>query len=131
LSIEKELPISNHSQCSMFNSQLSWRADLANLMTAHAGLARSGEGLTVAQEQLDRFPVHAGDADSITVANAALTARLIVAGALVREESRGAHFRADFPVPDDAWRSHVVFERGLLACAVETVADAHEYNVTC
>jgi L-aspartate oxidase len=98
-------------------------------MTAHAGLARSGDGLTVALEQLGRFPIHAGHPEAITAANAALAARLIVAGALAREESRGAHFRADFPAPDDAWRSHVVFERGLPARMVETVADAHEYDV--
>jgi len=98
-------------------------------MTAHAGLARSGEGLIVALEQLGAFPTQAGDADMITAANAALAARLIVAGALAREESRGAHFRADFPAPDDAWRSHMVFERGLPARMAETVADTHEYGV--
>jgi L-aspartate oxidase len=116
-------------QSTIYNLQFDWRADLANLMTAHAGLARSGEGLTVALELLGAFPTQAGDADMITAANAALAARLIVAGALAREESRGAHFRADFPAPDDAWRSHMVFERGLPARMAETVADAHEYGV--
>jgi L-aspartate oxidase len=126
LRIEKQLPITYRSPFSIFNSQLSWRADLADLMTAHAGLARSREGLTVALERLGKFPIQAGDAESITAANAALVACLIVAGALLREESRGAHFRTDFPAPDDAWRSHLILERGLPARMVETVADAHE-----
>ena len=32
--------------------------------------------------------------------------------ALAREDSRGAHFRSDFPTEDDAYRAHVVLTRG-------------------
>ena len=38
--------------------------------------------------------------------------RLIAESALTREESRGAHFRSDFPTEDDAFRRHVVRRRG-------------------
>jgi len=37
---------------------------------------------------------------------------LIAESALVREESRGAHFRADFPLEDPALAGHVVQRRG-------------------
>ena len=41
-----------------------------------------------------------------------LLTRLISETALVREESRGAHFRVDFPAEDDAFDRHVVLRRG-------------------
>ena len=41
-----------------------------------------------------------------------LLTRLIVETALVREESRGAHFRVDFPSEEDAFERHVVLRRG-------------------
>jgi len=30
--------------------------------------------------------------------------------ALLREESRGAHFRTDFPHPSPAWQPHIIFK---------------------
>ena len=38
-------------------------------------------------------------------------ARLMIDAALEREESRGVHFRSDFPTRDDAnWARHIVSE---------------------
>jgi len=36
-------------------------------------------------------------------------ARLMTEAALLREESRGAHYRSDFPAPSEKWRKHIVF----------------------
>jgi L-aspartate oxidase len=41
-----------------------------------------------------------------------LLARLTAECALTREESRGAHFRSDFPAEDEAFEGHVVLRRG-------------------
>lgn len=66
--------------------------DIRHLMWEHAGLIRDQHGLQVAQKQL-----HDWKSSDSTTANMLLVARLIVAGALERKESRGAHYRADLP----------------------------------
>ena len=40
-----------------------------------------------------------------------LLTRLIAESALAREESRGSHFRVDFPAESDAFERHVVLRR--------------------
>jgi L-aspartate oxidase len=40
----------------------------------------------------------------VRFANIAAAARLIAVAALRREESRGGHWRADFPLPSDQFR---------------------------
>jgi L-aspartate oxidase len=126
LNTQKDTTNPDHSQFFVFDSQFSWRDELSNLMITHAGLARSRQGLNAALKRLSVFPTQAGEAETITAANAALVARLIVTSALLRQESRGAHFRTDFPAPDSAWRAHIVLERGARARAIETVAEAPE-----
>jgi L-aspartate oxidase len=42
----------------------------------------------------------------------ALLPRLIAESALARRESRGGHFRGDFPTEDEAFAGHVVLEQG-------------------
>ena len=42
--------------------------------------------------------------------NMLILARVMIAAALAREESRGVHFRSDFPTTDDAnWQHHQTF----------------------
>jgi L-aspartate oxidase len=41
-----------------------------------------------------------------------VVARLIIRGALERRETRGVHFRTDYPETDDQhWRRHLTFCR--------------------
>lgn len=71
-------------------------------MWRDAGLLRDAVGLTAMREELEKLRVApAADRASLELANLHAVAELIVLSALAREESRGAHYRNDFPNRDD------------------------------
>ncbi len=67
------------------------------VMTAKVGVERDGNGLQYAIRRLKSIEARA-KGDSV-VGNLVLAARFIAAGALRRKETRGAHFRSDYPRP--------------------------------
>jgi L-aspartate oxidase len=69
-------------------------------MSEHVGVIREAEGLAMALSVIGDIEAKAGR--DIVLANMALTARLIASGALSRHESRGGHWRADYPFADPA-----------------------------
>jgi L-aspartate oxidase len=81
------------------------------LMWRSVGLFRTREGLAAAVENLERavVPASPGTVDEWRLRNLVTVARWIARAALRREESRGGHFRADFPERDDLhWKVHLV-----------------------
>jgi L-aspartate oxidase len=67
------------------------------------GLVRDRAGLEAALARLQPLAFRSGAA-----AEPALVALLIATAALAREESRGGHWRADFPQPSAAWMRRFV-----------------------
>ena len=69
------------------------------------GLERDGEGLRGLLADLRGFEAavagRPGRRAAAEARNLVAVAQSMAAGALFREESRGAHFRTDFPAPDD------------------------------
>jgi L-aspartate oxidase len=83
------------------------RADLQQLMWDAAGLARCGDDLREAAAELRRWKSpEVTDAKAAEDANLLVVARAVVASALAREESRGGHYRTDFPLTDPAQARH-------------------------
>jgi L-aspartate oxidase len=88
--------------------QPSAMSGIRDLMWRRAGLFRTREGLTEAVDTLERVDVPDGrTTESCRHRNLVTIARLIARAALRREESRGGHFRQDFPNRDDIhWKVH-------------------------
>ncbi len=84
-------------------------ARLRQTMSAHVGVIRHGDGLDQALETLLEIDAAAA---APSTRNMATTALLIAAGAAARRESRGGHYRADFPMSDPrlALRSEITLE---------------------
>jgi L-aspartate oxidase len=87
-------------------------ANLQTLMWDKVGIVRDGAGLAEAALTLalwQRSMPAPSDRPSQELANLLMAGRLAAEGALIRQESRGAHYRTDFPHTDDAWLKHIVF----------------------
>ncbi|CAN5188136.1 L-aspartate oxidase [soil metagenome] len=93
---------------------------LRRTMTAHVGVVRDGAGLRKALAIIDDL---AETHRSPRMVNMVAAARMIAAGALARTESRGGHYRSDFPDHDPAWQ-HRTFMTLKEAEAISTAAAA-------
>ena len=97
------------------------RLTIQRAMTRGAGVLRSEESLAGAADRLHRLHADARDAldehgktaepgvDTWEATNLLCVARVLVAAARQREETRGCHWREDRPERDDTtWRRHIV-----------------------
>jgi L-aspartate oxidase len=76
--------------------------DLRRTMTDDVGLVRSAESLMRALDIIDGLERAAPGA--VVLRNMTVAAKLVAHAALAREESRGGHYRLDFPVMDPRWQ---------------------------
>jgi succinate dehydrogenase/fumarate reductase flavoprotein subunit len=97
------------------------RERLGQLTWDQVGLVRHGAGLRSALDELESLARRAGEIavnpslrlngewqQALDVGNLIQVARLIARAAQVREESRGSHYRSDFPQADDSrWLRNV------------------------
>ncbi len=93
------------------------RNSLKSLMWRNAGIRRDREGLLEAKENIDRWcryvlPRQFADPQGWELQNLLTVAKIVIAAALEREETRGVHLRTDFPQTDnDRWRRRISFRR--------------------
>jgi len=87
---------------------------LQSLLWDKVGIVRSREDLEEIAEILATWQSYLQkpiDRASYELNNLIINARLVTEAALIREESRGAHFRTDFPQPSPAWEKHIIFKK--------------------
>jgi len=99
--IPKVMPPPSHSAL----QQLHW--DKVGIIRNKEGLTEAADILAAWQKSLPQ-PT---DRPSYELNNLVLTGRLVTEAALIRQESRGAHFRSDFPQSSPQWQRHIVFTR--------------------
>jgi L-aspartate oxidase len=91
--------------------------NLQSLMWDKVGIIRSGKSLKEAAGILatwESFLSQPSDRPSYELNNLVLCARLMTEAALLREESRGAHFRTDFPRTSPEWQRHIIFKKNVI-----------------
>jgi L-aspartate oxidase len=112
---------------------LEVRDRVRRVMTDRVGVVRSADGLAGARAVLERLAVDLRDPGPVgfEAANLVQLGLAVTELAARREESRGGHWRSDYPAPVEAWRVRQTLTRapdgglgaGLLA--VPTAEEAH------
>ncbi len=86
------------------------RLPLQQEMTRGAGVLRSAESLAATTARLDELAMTRSQpaTDAWEVTNLVTVASALVAAASRRQETRGCHWREDFPEPRPEWLGHLV-----------------------
>ena len=98
-------------------------ARMREIMDRHVGLERNEEGLLTAIRELDGLL--AKYRDHLSLGNMLTAAKIIAVSALLRKESRGGHFRIDYPDASPALARRVPVS---LTRLEEAAADALQNN---
>jgi L-aspartate oxidase len=105
------------------NSAMPPRAEssLRAMMSSHVGVVRNGNQL---MDAVQAFAAIERNSNNIALRNMATTALIVAASAWSRRESRGAHFRSDYPAEDLAQRNRTMTTlneaRGIAASVTDT-----------
>jgi L-aspartate oxidase len=99
---------------------------IKRVMWERVGILRDRNSLARALKEFDQ--ISAGNL-SASSRNFVTLAKLVAAAALWREESRGGHFRTDFPEQHDEWRMHSIQSIGRKILGVKSISFANKTGV--
>ena len=99
------------------------RDDLRKIMSMYVGVVRNENGLRKATQMLNEIEENkvgklclGGEwsfkrlAELLEVENLITVGKLVALGAMHRKETRGAHYREDYPELDESWSKNIVFQ---------------------
>jgi L-aspartate oxidase len=103
------------------------RTDLQRAMTRGAGVLRSADSLSGTAKELARLGEQRAEPHNAAweATNLLTVATALVASAGARLETRGCHWREDYPTAADEWRGHLleaIDPQGALAQSFEEMA---------
>ena len=102
-------PVANDSTEILLNPEVRHRIQVS--MSRGAGVLRSSDSLVETNSDLTRIGDRTSAAPCVEAwetTNLFQLAQAILKAALIRQETRGSHWRADFPESSDLWRKRIV-----------------------
>ena len=112
----KNIDISYHILQKTFEkiNTIKIKKELQDLMWNKVGITRTYKGLVEAQKKIAQWKFYLNreftEIDQIELVNLVTLADLVTRSALTRKESRGAHYRQDFPNRDDVnWKRYIEY----------------------
>lgn len=92
------------------------KKDISKIMTNHAGIIRTEQSLQQGLDKLDtlyqELPANTNEYYTVISRNLLTVAGLIIRSALYRKESRGGHYREDFPESNVKYLFHIIQQKG-------------------
>ncbi len=113
------------------------KEEIQHMMMKHAGIVRHEEGLLELKNWLELYQpyckaiAHLTDIlgiEEIETIHMLQLCYLITEAALQRKESRGAHFRSDFPIAKESWRQVRILHVQKEGSALGKEKELDEYN---
>jgi L-aspartate oxidase len=106
---EKSEPVENASQAILLDPKV--RHEIQISMSRGAGVLRSSDSLLKTSSELTRIEDKTSTEPCVEAwetTNLFQLAQAILKAALIRQETRGSHWREDFPETSDLWKKRIV-----------------------
>ena len=105
-----------HIDKSRSEKYLILKERVANIMTLYAGIIRNEKllqkGLTQLEEEKKNLGKESNEYYTSISNNLIMVAELIIKSAIYRKESRGGHFREDYPSENESYLFHIIQQQG-------------------
>lgn len=103
------------------------------LMTQYLGIRRYDGGIRRGLQEIQRLAAlregyAAETADELDLRNRLVVCELIAQAALRRRESRGAHYRMDYPEKDEKWRRHFLDNRDEMGTPLQQNHEGEQHD---